>query len=176
MADKVQTVVLGDKAATVAVDQAPIIEKFKADQAKAFSDAEAKHKAEIEAKDAELAKAEAALDAEKAKVLSDADIDKRVADRAALITKATAIVADVKVDGVADADIRKAVVVAKLGDEMAAKPAAYIDARFDILCEDAGDAVADALQTPGVAALDMNKAYADRAAKLNGAWKSGKEA
>jgi hypothetical protein len=92
----------------------------------------------LAAKDADLAKKDAALDAEKAKVLSDGDIDKRVQDRADLIALATTIAKDVKTAGLADAAIRKAVVSAKLGDAaIAGKPDAYIDARFDILAEDA---------------------------------------
>lgn len=99
---------------------------------------DAAHQAVIAAKDAELAKKDAALDAEKAKVLSDADLDKRVQDRADLVALATTIANDVKTAGLADAAIRKAVVSAKLGDAaIAGKPDAYIDARFDILAEDA---------------------------------------
>ncbi len=49
-----------------------------ADAASKMSTADAAHTAAIAAKDAELAKKDAELDAVKAKVLSDADIDKRV--------------------------------------------------------------------------------------------------
>lgn len=79
----------------------------------------------------------AEIDGLKAKQLSDADIDKRVTARADLISKAKAI-ADADYTGKTDADIRKAVVVAKLGDAaVAGKADAYIDARFEILVEDA---------------------------------------
>jgi len=132
-----QTVVLGDQAAQVAIADAPKVEAFKADMVKKLSDAETAHAKAIADKDAAIAKAEAERDDAKKKVLSEADIDKRVADRADLIGKARAIVADVKTDGLADAAIRKAVVISKLGDAMADKSDAYIDARFDILAEDA---------------------------------------
>jgi hypothetical protein len=144
-----------------------------ADAAKAATAKDAAHAAAIAAKDAEIAKADAAKDAADAKVLSDADIDKRVADRADLIATAKAIHADVKTDGMPDAEIRKAVVVAKLGDAMAAKDAAYIDVRFDILSEDAGkgDKVADAIKD-AKPVTDLNAAYAARNASLQDAWKS----
>lgn len=105
---------------------------------------ETAHQAVVAAKDAELAKKDAAIDAEKAKVLSDADLDKRVQARADLITVAKSIAKDVKTEGLSDADIRKAVVVAKIGDAaIAGKPEAYIDARFDLLVEDAAKGAPD---------------------------------
>ena len=179
MPDTLQTVVLGDQAAQVALADAPKIEAFKAAQAKALADAETKHAQEIAAKDAEMAKANAAKDAAEAKVLSDADIDKRVADRAELIGSAKAIVADVKTDGLSDAAIRKAVVVAKLGDAMADKSEAYIDARFDILAEDAAEAakadpVVKALKDgkPAPKIVDLDAVYAERNTSLSDAWKA----
>ena len=103
-----------------------------------FASAETSHQTALAAKDADLAKKDAELDALKAKVLSDADLDKRVQDRADLISTAKAIAKDVKTEGLSDAAIRKAVVAAKLGDAaIADKAEAYIDARFDILAEDA---------------------------------------
>lgn len=138
MSDALKTVVLGDKAVQVAVSDVAAIEAFKADSIKALADTKAEYEKIIATKDADLAKKDAAIDAEKAKVLSDADIDKRVQDRGDLIALATTIAKDVKTTGLADAAIRKAVVAAKLGDAaIAGKPEAYIDARFDILAEDA---------------------------------------
>lgn len=152
MADANQTrTVLIDGLSVVTTDAgAQALEKLQgqiADGKTALADAEARHAEEIKAKDKEIAKANADKDAAEAKVLSDADIDKRVADRADLIAKAASIAADVKTAGLSDAAIRKAVVVAKLGDAMADKSDAYIDARFDILAEDAdkADPVAKAL-------------------------------
>lgn len=138
MSDALKTVVLGDKAVQVAVSDVAAIEQFKLDSAKALADAKADHDKALAAKDAELAKKDAELDAVKAKVLSDADLDKRVQARADLISTAKAIAKDVKTEGLTDAAIRKAVVAAKLGDAaIADKAEAYIDARFDILAEDA---------------------------------------
>ncbi len=95
------------------------------------------HKAAIDAKDGEIAKKDAEIDALKGKVLDGAALDAAVQARGDLVVKAKAIAPDVKTDGLSDAAIRKAVVVAKLGDAMADKGDAYIDARFDILAEDA---------------------------------------
>lgn len=95
------------------------------------------HATALASKDADLAKKDAEIDGLKAKQLSDADIDKRVQARADLINKAKSI-ADADYTGKGDAEIRKAVVIAKLGDAaIAGKTEAYIDARFDLLVEDA---------------------------------------
>lgn len=178
MTDTLQTVVIGDQAAQVAVADAPKIEAWKAAHAKALSDAETRHAQEIAAKDAEIAKANAAKDAAEAKVLSDADLDQRVADRAELIGTAKAIAPNVKTAGLSDAAIRKAVVIAKLGDAMADKSDAYIDARFDILAEDAAaeakkDPVADAIKTGTTQkVVDLDTVYAERNKSLSDAWKA----
>ncbi len=176
MSDALKTVVLGDKAVQVAVSDLAAVEAFKADAAKALSDAKAEHDKAIAAKDAELAKKDAELDAAKAKVLSDADLDKRVQERADLITVAKAIAKDVKTEGLSDAAIRKAVVVAKIGDAaIAGKADAYIDARFDLLVEDASkanpDAFADAVKS-GITPVitdhsDAAKAHAEMVGRFN---------
>lgn len=150
MSDQLKTIVLGDAAVQVAATDVAAVERYKAASDKVFADAEAKHQTEIAAKDAELAKLQAKLDDAEGKILSDADIDKRVADRADLVSAAKSIVDGIKTAGVSDADIRKAVVAAKFGDEsIADKSAAYIDARFDILVEDAkkeGNPVREAIK------------------------------
>lgn len=147
--------------------------------------ADAAHTAALAAKDAELAKKDAELDAVKAKVLSDADLDKRVQDRADLIAVANVIAKDVKTTGLSDAAIRKAVVAAKLGDAaIAGKADAYIDARFDILAEDAkkesgadpfARVVSDGLKSNLNDAGRENKAWSDGVSDLN-AWRHQKEA
>ncbi|MCZ7488186.1 DUF2213 domain-containing protein [Rhizobium rhizogenes] len=147
--------------------------------------AEAAHTAALAAKDAELAKKDAELDAVKAKVLSDADLDKRVQARADLITVANVIAKDVKTEGLTDAAIRKAVVAAKLGDAaIAGKAEAYIDARFDILAEDAkkeagadpfARVVSDGLKPNLNDATRETKAWSDGVSDLN-AWRHQKEA
>jgi hypothetical protein len=141
---------------TVTVDGIPVevtdqgatviatLQKRLDDASAKMSTADAAHVAAIAAKDADLAKKDAEIDALKAKVLSDADLDKRVQARGDLVATAKAIAKDVKTEGLSDAAIRKSVVAAKLGDEaIKDKADAYIDARFDILVEDAKKANPD---------------------------------
>lgn len=147
-----------------------------------LADAEKAHQTALAAKDAEIAKKDAEFDATKAKVLSDADLDKRVQARADLITVAKAIAKDVKTEGLTDAAIRKAAVVAKLGDEAVKdKAEAYIDARFDILAEDAKKVV-DPFRTVvqnGIqnndSAQNSNDAYTAMLARDAAAWQGKKE-
>ncbi|MBX4889781.1 DUF2213 domain-containing protein [Rhizobium bangladeshense] len=150
-----------------------------------LADAEKAHQAALAAKDASHAKEMAAKDAEidalKAKVVSDADLDKRVQARADLVSVAKSIAKDVKTEGLTDAAIRKAVVAAKFGDAAVADKAdAYIDARFDILVEDAkktvdpfARAVADGLHQNdgGDYRAQAEKAKQERNRSLADAWK-----
>ena len=177
MADTLQTVVLGDQAAQVAIADAPKIEAFKVASAKALTDAAAAHDKIIAAKDAELATKDAEIVALKAAAITDAALDAKVAARADLVGKAKALVADVDTAGKSDADIRKAVVVAKRGAAMADKSAAYIDAAFDLLTEDAANAPDPIRKALGdaKAALTSDDIYAARDRDLQNAWK-GKEA
>jgi hypothetical protein len=152
-----------------------------------LADADKAHASAIEvkdkdlaAKDADLAKKDAEIDALKAKVVDGAALDALVASRADLVATAKAIAKDVKIDGLTDADIRKATVVAKLGDAAVKdKAQAYIDARFDILAEDskkAADAdpfanvVKDGLTSAGDAQKSVTDAYTQMIADM----KSGK--
>ncbi|MDX0937415.1 DUF2213 domain-containing protein [Sinorhizobium medicae] len=144
-----------------------------------FADAEKANQTALAAKDAELAKKDAEIDALKGKILSDADLDKRVQARADLITKAHAIAKDVKTEGLSDAAIRKAVVVAKLGDAAVAdKSDAYIDARFDMLVEDASKNGADPFRTvvqQGLSQVsDADKVVTDAYSQMVADMKAGK--
>ncbi|EJY6033090.1 DUF2213 domain-containing protein [Pseudomonas aeruginosa] len=134
------------------------------------------HATAMAAKDAELAKKDAEIDGLKGKVLNDAAIDKLVRERADLIASAM-LIADGDYAGKSAAEIRKAAVVAKLGDAaIKDKPEAYIAARFDILLEDAAsnDPVRVHLKQqdskPSNPADNGQSAYE---ARVNGAWKGG---
>lgn len=146
-----------------------------ADAATKFTTAETAHTTAMAAKDTELAKKDDEITKLKAAVLSDADLDKRVQARAELVTKAKSI-ADADYTGKGDAEIRKAVVIAKLGDAaIAGKTEAYIDARFDLLVEDAAkDPVRQHLINQDGKPPKQNdngqQAYEQR---LNDAWKGG---
>ena len=110
------------------------------------------HQTAIATKDAEIAKRDAEIDSLKGQVLSDAALDQRVQQRGDLIGKAKAI-HDADYSGKTDAEVRKAAVVAKLGDAaIAGKPDAYIEARFDILADSAKprDPVAQAMRDGAV--------------------------
>ena len=103
---ELKTVVLGDEAVQVVATDASKFDAYKAASAQALADSEEKV-GELTAK---LADAES-------RVVSDADIEKRVADRVALVSAAKDVVAELVADGKSDAEIRKEVVVAKFGDE-----------------------------------------------------------
>ncbi|MBG6211690.1 hypothetical protein IWQ49_006381 [Labrenzia sp. EL_126] len=146
---------------------------------KALADAEAAHKSALDAKDAELAKKDAEIDDLKSKVLDTKALDEKVQTRADLITTAKTIAKDVKTDGLSDADIRKAAVVAKLGDAAVVdKGEAYIEARFDILADEAkkADPFAKSMQdrtNPTMTKDNGQSAYEQR---LGDAWKPKQEA
>lgn len=151
-----------------------------ADANSKMSTADAAHLAAIAARDADLAKKDAEIDALKAKVLSDADLDKRVQARADLVSVAKSIAKDLKAEGLSDAAIRKAVVAAKLGDAAVADKAdAYIDARFDILVEDAKkaastDPFAAAVRDGLTNANDADKVVTDAYSQMVADLKAGK--
>lgn len=139
------------------------------DSAAALSDAQAKHQAELADRDAKLAKAEAERDDAKAKVLSDADLDKRVAARADLISTAKAI-HDADYTGKSDADIRKTALAGKFGQAVVdGKSDAYLEARFDIAAEQAkADPVRDALRDGATTRQAVNdNGYAESVAAFN---------
>lgn len=114
MTDQVKTVVLGDKAVSVAITDVAAVEAFKAASVKALQDAQTAHDAAISAKDEELGKLKAEL-----KTAQDAakiDIDALVAARAALVSQVKAMDAKLDTTGKTDAELRRAAVAAKLGD------------------------------------------------------------
>ncbi|UQS95076.1 head scaffold protein [Pseudanabaena phage Pam3] len=164
--------VLVDGLSVQTTDQgAQAIEKLTRDKAAIQTQLDAANEAHakaLAAKDAELAKKDAALDDAKAKVLDQAAIDKLVADRVALEAAALKIAKDVKPAGLSDADLRRAVVKAKLGDALPADKLAndsYVAARFDILAEDAAktpDTFRDTMRSRSPAPVGMNDAEALR--------------
>lgn len=172
--NSLKTVVLGDKAVQVAAADVQTIEAFKADAAKVLADAKADHDKAIAKKDGEIIAKDKEIADLKAEILAVDDLDKLIADRAALITKAKAISDAIVVSGKSDAEIKRAAVAAKLGDAAADKTDAYIDAMFDILSDaKPADPVVAALadaKKPAMAA-DRDKLYSDRVKALSDAWK-----
>lgn len=146
---KLRTVIVDGLSVETTDAGAQAIEKLN----KQLADAQAEHDAAIAAKDAELAKRDAKVTELEGQVVDAAALDKLVQDRAALIEDA-ATVAGVKVEtaGKADAEIRKAAVIARLGDKaLEGKSDAYVEAMFDALRDGAvttpkGDAFADGVR------------------------------
>lgn len=110
-------------------------------------------------------------------------LERLVADRAILIVAARTIVRDIRTEGLSDNDIRKAAVAARLGDAaVAGRTPAYIEARFDILAEEAmrdraadpfRDAVSYGLKAPsGDLRAQADAARRTRNQALRDAWQS----
>ncbi|WP_395175052.1 DUF2213 domain-containing protein [Roseibium alexandrii] len=177
MADNLQKVLVDGLLVETTDAGATAIDRLKNDKASLatqLADAETAHKAALDAKDAELAKKDAEIDDLKSKVIDGAALDAKVAARADLIATAKTIAKDLKTDGLSDAEIRKAAVVAKLGDAaIAGKPEAYVDVRFDILAEDTkkADPFADAMKGRDTTPTINDNGQADYEKRLSDAWK-----
>ncbi|WP_417702345.1 DUF2213 domain-containing protein [Pseudophaeobacter sp.] len=178
MPDNLRTVVVDGLSVQTTDQGAQAIDKLQkavADAEKRFTDADAAHKAEITKKDEEIG----SLKADKKK-LEDAapkpeDIDRMVADRAALVTAAKAVDEKIVTDGKSDADIRKAVVTARLGDEAVKDVSdAEVTGMFKALTKDAkpNDTVRDALRTQDHSIV-ANDAWGDAVFASAGVQKKG---
>lgn len=148
-----------------------------ADRDSTLAQERATHSQAIAAKDAEIAKKDAEIDATKGKVLTDAQLDARVQARADLLATAKSI-HDADYNGKSDEDVRRVVVVAKVGDAAVKdKPQAYIDARFDILVEDAKkDPVTRALRSGASVTPVNDHGYAASVSELQSGRNAKKEA
>jgi len=139
MADVLRKLLVDGLTIEVTEQGAQAIEKLNgklADAATATKTLADAHAVALAGKDDQLSKLQAALDDATSKLLTDAQIDARVKERADLIGVAKNI-ADGDYTGKSAGEIRKAAVIAKLGDaEIAGKSDAYIEARFDILAKD----------------------------------------
>ncbi|UPT53453.1 putative major head subunit precursor protein [Synechococcus phage Ssp-JY39] len=153
MSDAPRTVVVDGLSVQTTDQGAQAIEKLQkalADSAANIAKLTADHADAVAKKDEEIG----TLKADKKK-LEDAapkpaDIDRMVADRAVLVTAAKAVDEKIVIDGKSDADIRKAVVKARLGDEAVKDVSdAEITGMFKALTKDAkpNDTVRDALRT-----------------------------
>lgn len=138
-----RTVVVDGLSVETTDQGAQAIEKLTKDRAALqaqLADANNDFQKQLAAKDAALAKKDAELDDAKSKMLDQKAIDALVADRVKLEATASVIAPNVKSTGLSDADLKAAVVKSVLGDSIPADKlanAAYVDARFDILAEDA---------------------------------------
>lgn len=139
-----------------------------------LADSETAHSAELAKRDAEIQKLKEAQ-------LSDAQIDARVAARAALLDGARLLCPDLDVKGQDDKAIRRMTVHKLFGDAATkGKDDTYIEARFDIAL---GDAQAAKMKDPIKQGLSDNKstpaqgdaadaAYTAHVQQMSDAWKS----
>lgn len=168
-----------DQGAQVIAKLQDSIAKLTADHEKAIADKDV----EIATKDKEIADKDVKIKGLEDKVLDESALDARVTARADLIAKAKMVDADVKTDGLSDAAIRRAVVVASVGDSVKDKSDAYIEARFDHLVEehkDSGDTLkvlADQGTRPvpaGVGGAKAQQAAYDASVSDLNAWRNAK--
>lgn len=171
-----KTVVLGDKAVQVADTDVALIEQYKTDMARKLTDAESKHAAAIAAKDEDIGKLRA--DLATAQAAANIDVDSLVAARSELVGQVKAMDASIDPKGKTDAELRKAAVLAKLGDSIVKDASdAEIAGMFKALAKDAAttNPVATALRH-GVVNVGDAQSLADKAlAKANtdlNAWRN----
>lgn len=173
MADPVKTkVVLVDGLQVETTDAgAAAIEKLQSQ----LNDSKSAHDRELAARDAEITKL-------KGQLVSDEEMTKRVEARSKVVAVASAVVPGIVCDGKSNAEIRRAVVLAKcVGDaSIADKTDDYIEARFDILVADATKQVKDPVRlavlggvqdSQGSAALTSDEAYRAAMVEMSNAWK-----
>lgn len=147
MSDSLKTVVLGDKAVSVALGDVAAIEQYKTDMQRQLNDAKATHEAAVAGKDEQIGKLRADLATAQAAAIID--VDALVAARTDLLGKIKAIDAKIDTAGKTDAELRKAAVASKFGDAMLKDASdAEISGMFKAIAVDAktGNPVADALR------------------------------
>lgn len=133
------------------------------------------HKTAIDAKDAEITTLKKQLEDSK---MTPERIEQMVADRSVMLQKAKAILGDKLVaDKKSDAEIRRQVVLAKLGDTAKDWSDDQIKISFDTLtvAVQVSPAVADArsaFQQPATQPNDVRDSYAARDKRLADAWKN----
>lgn len=136
-----------------------------ADGAKSLAEQKAAHDVADAEKDAKIT----ALEAKVAELSDESAIVARLEAKAALVVDAKAI-HDADYSKMDEAAIRRAVVVAVVGDSMADKSDEYIAARFDILKDNAADGGKDELQDSvkenGVKLNDRDTAHAAYVARM----------
>jgi hypothetical protein len=150
-----QTILVDGLSIQVTDQGAQAIKKLQDALTKVTGDLEterAAHTKAIDDKDREFAKVEAERDTALEKVLDDKALDDAVKVRSDLLEDARLVHAEGVFAGLSLADVRKAVVAHKLGDEKVKDRAdAYIEARFDTLVDAAKEVLK---KDPLVRAMD----------------------
>lgn len=182
---KTRTVTVDGLAVETTDAGAQAIERLQADVGRVrqeLSDAQAAHKAALDAKDQALAAKDAELEKLKAEVVDQAALDAKVQARADLLNTAGRIAA-LDYSGKSDAEVRAMAVRHVLGDAaLEGKGDAYVQARFDILAEDAASGspdpfVASAVprggQPPVGSTRDASHGYDGYVDSIRNAWRTG---
>jgi hypothetical protein len=126
-----------DQGAQVIAKLQTTISEMAASSKKVLAD----HATALADRDATIAKRDSDIAELKKQVLDAAGVDKLVAERADGIARVKLVAADVKPEGLSLPQMRREAVRLRLGDEAVKdKSEAYIDARFDILAEEAAKA------------------------------------
>lgn len=170
MSDSLKTVVLGDKAVSVALGDVAAIEQYKTDMQRKLNDAEMAKKKSDDEKDEEIGTLKAKL--KKAEDAAVIDVDKLVAERTELVGKVKAIDAKIDPAGKTDADLRRAAVASHFGDaDIKDAPDAEINGMFKAIVstQKQSNPVADAMRQglksvgdSGTAMADAQSAYVAR--------------
>ena len=172
---ELKSVVLGDSIAQVAIGDVAAVEAYKVAMTKKLADTEMAKKKVEEDKDEEIGKLKA--DLKTAKDAAVIDVDALVVARTTLIGQVKALDAAIDVTGKSDADLRKAAVSAKLGDEMVKDASeAEIKGMFAALAKSApvnpvADALKHGVKHVGDAAAQMQDAFSKANQDLN-AWRN----
>ncbi|TAV89306.1 DUF2213 domain-containing protein [Rhizobium leguminosarum] len=180
MTDALRTVVV-DGLSVQTTDQgaqaiAKLLKDLESSAAKIVS-SDAAHATAIATKDEEIGTLKAENQKLKDAAPKPADLDKLVADRAALVTTIKAIDSKIEVSGISDNDLRRAAVKAKLGDEMVKDASdAEITGMFKAIAKDVKTAdpfarvVSEGLHNVGDAATKAEDAWGKSIDDLN-AWR-----
>lgn len=184
MPDNLRSVMVDGLSVSATDQAAQAIEKLlrdREDARQALAQANTAHTAAIAAKDTELGVKDAEIADLKGKIVDGAALDALVADRSAVVTKAKALAPTLDTAGKSNAEVKRAAVAAKVGDErVAGKSDDYVGALFDHLTVDAKadatpDPVRDAVRD-GVNVADADKAVNDARAAMIADMKAGKAA
>jgi len=170
------TVQTTDQGAEVIAKQEQMIADAKAENARLVSD----HTAVVADKDKELGEKDAKIAKLEDEAVTPEQLDQMVADRAELVDSVKKLGVTVDTKGKSIADVRRAALVAKIGDaKVDGKSDEWVAARFEGLMDAAPDAFRSALIADGAGhttapAQGADKAYDEMNASLSDAWK-GKE-
>jgi len=168
-----------EKAEDIPIFQARLDAEL-ADDAKARQAAIADRNRQIAAKDAEIAAINREIEAVRATVKTQVDeIDRRAHKRVALLQTARALDANLKCSKLSDAEIRRAIVRTRCGDEaITGRGDEYVEARFDLLADQIkpGDPsahmVKDGINSSGSDRITSDRAYEEMVLHMTTAHKS----